>query len=100
MRIDLALKVRDSGALRRLAVAGGTPGSAVFQRYLTPAEFTACFAPSGAQVAAVTGHLTRSGLDNVTEIAWNAGGGWACTLQTPHLWVGWVRRPPAARGVR
>lgn len=69
MRIDVALKVRDSGALRRLAIAEGTPGSAVFQRYLTPAEFTARFAPSGAQVAAVTGYLTRSGLHNVTVSA-------------------------------
>jgi hypothetical protein len=59
----VALRPTDAGALARYATAVSTPGSAVFHRYLSLAEFRRLFAPSGGQVAAVDAALRAQGLD-------------------------------------
>jgi subtilase family serine protease len=50
-------------ALAAYATAVSTPGSSVYRRYLTTAQFVSRFAPSSAAVAQVRGTLAGDGLD-------------------------------------
>lgn len=63
-RLDLAvaLRPRDPEGLERFLAAQREPASPDFERALTPAEFTARFAPTAEQVAAVADALTGAGL--------------------------------------
>lgn len=66
MRIAVALPVRDSGALATLAEAEATPGSSVYQQYLTASQFSTEFGPAQATVDAVTGYLASQGFGSVS----------------------------------
>jgi subtilase family serine protease len=67
-RLDLALglKARNASALVAFTKAVNTPGSPQFGHYLTPAQFTARYAPTKAQVAAVSKYLKSEGFTHVS----------------------------------
>ncbi len=58
----VTLKPRDPAALGEYASAVSTPGSGVYRRYLTVAEFRQRFGPTGGQIAAVDASLRSHGL--------------------------------------
>ena len=60
--LSIALQLRDPAALSALIAAQNTPGSRLYHHYLTPAQFTARFAPTQATVNAVVAFLRGSGL--------------------------------------
>lgn len=66
MRITVALQMQNVQALQSLVLAQATPGSPSFNKYITPAEFNAAYAPSAASVKAVTKYLTGAGLSGIT----------------------------------
>ena len=49
-------------ALKAAAVAVSTPGSATYHQFLSPAQYRATYAPTGADVSAVRSWLTGAGL--------------------------------------
>ena len=59
----VALTPRDPTALSAYAQAVSTPGSPLYQHYLTVAEFAQRFAPEATQVAAVRAALEAQGLE-------------------------------------
>ena len=63
MQVLVALDPTDPAALADYASAVSTPGSGVYQHYLSPTEFRQLFAPSSAQVDAVEASLRAQGLD-------------------------------------
>ncbi len=62
MHITIVLKPRDPAALAAYAAAVSTPGSPVYRRYITPAQFARRFGPSPATAAAVAASLRAHGL--------------------------------------
>lgn len=62
MHVTVTLAPRDPGALTAYARAVATPGSAVYHRYLTPAQFGRRFGASTRSVAAVRRALRARGL--------------------------------------
>lgn len=60
--VTVALAPRDPRALAAYARAVSTPGSGLYHRYLTVAQFAARFAPAPGQVAAIAGALRAQGL--------------------------------------
>jgi subtilase family serine protease len=70
------LEGRDPAGLAAYAVAVSTPGDALYHHYLTPAQVTARFAASSAQVAAIRSWLTSAGLAIVTVNDRNVAGGY------------------------
>jgi subtilase family serine protease len=60
--ILVALSPRDPSALARYAAAVSEPGSSVYRRFLTVAQFRARFAPTNQQIAAVEASLRSHGL--------------------------------------
>ena len=57
-------------ALESAVLATTTPGSARYQRFLTPAQFRARYEPTDAAVAAVRGWLQRAGMHVATVSAY------------------------------
>ncbi len=62
LRITVVLKPRDPAALAAYAQAVSTPGSPVYHRYITPAQFARRFGPTRAATAAVIASLRAHGL--------------------------------------
>lgn len=66
LRVSVALQMQNQQALQDLVVQQATPGSANFNRYITPAQFDASYAPSQASVSAVQAYLAAAGLTNIS----------------------------------
>jgi kumamolisin len=62
LHVTVTLLPSHPAALASYADAVATPGSGVYHRYLTPAGFTARFAPTTSQVTAVAAELRADGL--------------------------------------
>jgi pseudomonalisin len=69
-RVVLALSLRDAAGLQQLLRDQQTPGSASYHQWLTPAQFTARFAPDQSVVTAAQAWAASAGLA-VTEISSN-----------------------------
>jgi subtilase family serine protease len=69
-RVVLALSLRDQAGLQQLLRDQQAPGSATYHQWLTPAQFTARFAPDPAVVAAAQAWAASAGLA-VTEVSSN-----------------------------
>jgi len=69
-RVTLALSLRDRAGLDKLLHDQQTAGTPDYQRWLTPAEFAARFAPSPSAVAVATSWARSKGL-TVTEVSAN-----------------------------
>jgi subtilase family serine protease len=66
VHLALALAPQHSAAMSTALKAMYTPGNARYHQFLTPAQWTAAYAPSTASVTAVTNYLTAQGFKNVT----------------------------------
>jgi pseudomonalisin len=66
LTLALGLRLRNAGKLATLAKQVNTPGNSQFGHYLTPAAFLSGYAPTAAQVHAVTTYLQHAGLAHVT----------------------------------
>jgi subtilase family serine protease len=66
VEFDIYIPLQKRDELQKLEIAQHTPDSALYHRWLTPAEFNARFAPDAATVAKVTKELAAAGL-TVTE---------------------------------
>ncbi len=66
LRLTIGLTPQDRSGLDALIKQQSTPGSANYESYLTPAQFTARFAATSATASAVKSYLVSSGLTNVT----------------------------------
>ena len=66
MRITVALQMQNTQALQSLVQQQATPGSSNFNKYITPAQFNATYAPSTASVNAVSSYLAGAGLGNIS----------------------------------
>jgi pseudomonalisin len=66
MRVSVALQMRNAQDLQSLVQQQATPGSPNFNKYITPAEFNATYAPSNAAVKAVKDYLAGAGLSDIT----------------------------------
>ncbi len=64
--VTVALQLRNKAQLDKFVADVNTPGSAVFHKFLTPAQFNAQYAPTQAQVDAVVNHLSKAGFKNIT----------------------------------
>ncbi|MEW1912737.1 protease pro-enzyme activation domain-containing protein [Kitasatospora sp. NPDC085895] len=62
MSVSVNLKLRNTADLDRFLKAVSTPGTPEYGRYLTPAQFTALYGPTEADVAKVRAYLTGQGL--------------------------------------
>jgi subtilase family serine protease len=62
VHVTVTLKPRDPAALAAYARLVSTPGSSVYRRYLTPAQFASRFGATAAQVRAVRDSLGARGL--------------------------------------
>jgi subtilase family serine protease len=62
IHITVTLHPRDPAALQAFASAVSTPGSAVYRRYITPAQFARRFGPTAQQLGAVESSLRAHGL--------------------------------------
>lgn len=69
-QVTLVLALRDPAGLARLTAAQITPGDSDYHRWLTPAQFTARFAPSQASVDAAKAFAAAHGLA-VTSVSTN-----------------------------
>ena len=65
LQLDLVLPVRDAAGLDRFLGEVYDPGSANYQRFVTPEEFTARFGPTAADYAAAVKFAQQSGLEVV-----------------------------------
>src|SRR6185437_9804339 len=65
LKVTVALKLPNTAAVQQLLKAQNTPGAPEYRTKLTPAQFTAKFAPSVASVSAVTQYLTSRGFTNI-----------------------------------
>ncbi|WP_431679712.1 protease pro-enzyme activation domain-containing protein [Kitasatospora sp. KL5] len=70
LSVSVNLKLRNTADLDRFLKAVSTPGSPEYGRYLTPAQFTAAYGPTEADVAKVRAFLTGQGL-TVTSVSAN-----------------------------
>ncbi|WP_073392306.1 S53 family peptidase [Jatrophihabitans endophyticus] len=66
LRLTVGLAPRNRSALDTLIAQQATPGSANYEKYLTPAQFTARFAATQATATRVTDYLTSQGMQHVT----------------------------------
>jgi subtilase family serine protease len=62
LQVAVTLQPRDPAALQALATAVSTPGSSLYRRYITPAQFAQQFGATAAQIAAVRAALKAHGL--------------------------------------
>ncbi len=60
------LPLRNTAALKTLLTGLQTPGSATYQKFLTPAQFNAQFGPTAATMAAATKAIAAAGLTVVS----------------------------------
>lgn len=65
IRVTVALKTHNTSQLDELVRSVIQPGSANYQKYITPVEFKRQFAPTDAEVGAVVAHLKSSGFSNI-----------------------------------
>jgi subtilase family serine protease len=70
---NVYLAGQDRAGLAAYATAVSTPGNALYGHYLSPAQVTARYGPTQAQISAVKNWLTGSGL-RVTKVAGGVGG--------------------------
>ena len=63
MRVTVGLQMRNAQALQNLVQSQATPGSPDFNKYITPAQFVAGYAPTTVSVKAVSDYLAAAGLD-------------------------------------
>lgn len=68
VHIDVALRAPYPAAEAAALRAMYTPGSASYQQFLTPAQFSAQYGPSSTDVAAVEQYLTGQGFTGVTAL--------------------------------
>jgi pseudomonalisin len=66
LRLTIGLTPRDRAGIDQLIKAQATPGSASYEKFLTPAEFTSRFAATSADAQAVSSYLSTAGMKNVT----------------------------------
>lgn len=66
LRLTIGLTPRDPSGLGSLVKAQATPGSASYEKFLTPAQYLARFAPTAADASAVSSYLTSQGMEHVT----------------------------------
>lgn len=66
LRIDVALPARNADAEKTAMKAMYTPGSASYHHFLTPSQWDAQYAPTAAQVNAVTSYLRQAGFTGVS----------------------------------
>lgn len=65
VHLVVALALQDQGGLEQLIQEENTPRNALYGTAITPSQFTATYAPTPAQVQAVTGYLSTAGMTNV-----------------------------------
>lgn len=65
VKVLVSLNLRNEAELDQFLQDLQRPDSTSYRKFLTPAQFTARFAPSEAQVTAVTEHLRQSGFVNI-----------------------------------
>lgn len=65
LRLTVGLTPRDRAGLDTLIRQQATPGSASYQKYLTPTQFTSRFAATSATADAVGSYLSKQGMSNV-----------------------------------
>lgn len=66
LHVSVGLGLRNADQLQAFIKDVNTPGSAVFGKFLTPAQFKATYSPTDAQVQAVVAHLQKSGFTHIT----------------------------------
>ena len=66
LRLTVGLTPRNRAGLDSPIKAQATPGSASYEKFLTPAEFTSRFASTAADAQAVSTYLSGAGMKNVT----------------------------------
>jgi len=66
LRLVIGLTMRDKAGAMNLVHREHNPRDSMYHRTLTPAQFTAAFNPTGAQVNAVAGYLVKQGFQNVS----------------------------------
>lgn len=66
LHVAVGLNLRNAAQLQSFIHDVNTRGTAVFGKFLTPAQFKATYAPTDAQVQAVVAHLQQSGFTHVT----------------------------------
>jgi len=64
--VRVGLKTQNQAALNNYIRSINTKGNALYGQRLTPAQFTAQYAPSSAQVQQVVSYLQSQGFDNIT----------------------------------
>jgi subtilase family serine protease len=69
LHLDVALTPRNAAQAANALKAMYTPGSATYRDFLTPAQYDASYAPTTAQINAVTAYLGSAGLTDVTVAA-------------------------------
>jgi subtilase family serine protease len=70
MSFAVSLKLHDEAGLRQFLAQVGDRSSPMYHHYLTPAQFTARYGPTTADVATVTDYLRSAGL-TVTHVSGN-----------------------------
>ena len=66
VRLAVTLKPQNAAAEQAALHAMYQPGSAAFHHFLTPAQWETAYAPTAAQVSAVTSYLSSSGFSGVS----------------------------------
>jgi pseudomonalisin len=66
MHIIVGLRVQNEAQLNSAILAINTPGNPSYGKYLTPSQFAATYAPSAAQIQAVTSYLAQAGFTNIS----------------------------------
>ncbi|WP_375480809.1 protease pro-enzyme activation domain-containing protein [uncultured Jatrophihabitans sp.] len=69
LRLTVGLAPRNRAALAALIKAQETPGNAAYEKFLTPAQFTAAFAATSTTATQVSKYLSSQGLTNITIAA-------------------------------
>jgi subtilase family serine protease len=66
LQITVALQMQNAQDLQNLVEQQGTPGSPNFNKYITPTQFNATYAPTSASVQTVSDYLANAGLNNIS----------------------------------
>lgn len=66
LRVVVGLQIRNPAQLNNLVKAQNTPGNALFQSQITPAQFLTTYGPTNTQVAQVTAYLASKGFSNIS----------------------------------
>ncbi|WP_211442620.1 S53 family peptidase [Collimonas humicola] len=64
--VTVSLQLRNKAQLDNFVKELYTPGSPVYHKFLTPAQFAEQYSPTQAQVDAVTAHLSKAGFKNIS----------------------------------